>query len=92
MPPRIKKTAGEVAVGTDAPVAMRLAAIAALHQPIVRRTPASSIRGYELEPAREDLVCGECKTQGRSYDAPIRAPWPCATARLCGTWPSLEGG
>lgn len=65
----------------------RVAAVAALHQPIVRHTPGSSVRGVELEPARTDLVCGECKVANRSYGEVVRAPWPCATARLLGEWP-----
>lgn len=85
-----KSTAGDVAVGTDQPPATRLAAIAALHQPIARHTPGTSIRGVELEAARDDLVCGECKAQGRyASDGITRAPWPCATARLVGPWPTL---
>jgi hypothetical protein len=65
----------------------RLAAIAALHQPIARHTPGSVVQGIVLDPPETYYICGECKTAGRAYDGVKPARWPCTTARLIGEWP-----
>lgn len=63
----------------------RLAAIAALHQPMV--LDHGAVRGMDLG---RELICPACS--GRHENA----RWPCATARLLGPWPGevpdLDGG
>lgn len=66
----------------------RLAAIAALHQPLARVVGPTVVQGMVLEQGYTYLICGECKTTGRYHsDGPVPVRWPCATARLIGTWP-----
>lgn len=60
----------------------RLAAIAALHQPIV--IPVRRILADE--PHEYRTVCNECVIPD-GYGKTTRAPWPCTTARLLGPWP-----
>lgn len=90
MPPRAKITAATATLGSDARARDRLRAIAALHQPIPVHDPGSSSHGVLLEPPRDYHVCGECKVMDRYGSRTARAPWPCATARLCGPWPWVE--
>ncbi len=89
---RKSAAAGELVVGKDQTASVRLAAIAALHQPINRHYPGTSVQGHVLEPAVDVAVCGECKTTGRSYgDGLVPVRWPCSTARLVAAWPMVEG-
>ncbi len=67
----------------------RLAAVAALHQPIPRTVGGTSVRGVVLEEPETYFICGECKTTGKSYDGAIPVRWPCTTARLLGEWPRV---
>lgn len=92
MPPRPRKAAGLIVLGSDATVRAKLRAVAALHQPVERRTPGSYSGGIVLQEPETYLVCGECKTVHRAYDGPVPARWPCATARLLGPWPFTDGG
>lgn len=60
----------------------RLAAIAALHQP-VPRTPD---RVLAIEQVTTQWYCSECKQQTR-YGEVSLVRWPCNTAKLLGEWP-----
>lgn len=92
MPPRARVVDGAVVPSIIVPkgrtkAEQRLAAVAALHQPIPRHVPGSYARGITLEEPQTFYVCGECKTSDQYGSRIVASRWPCTTARLIGPWP-----